>query len=59
MKIRDYERRNSENALTYSIGFWIDAETNAKLDKICRRDGISKSALIRRLIREYADKESD
>lgn len=35
------------------IGFRIESDTAEKLDEICYREGIGRSALIKRLIRQY------
>lgn len=55
MKVRDNDRMPDGKTLSCSIGFRIEADTNEKLQDICIREGISKSALIKRLIRQYVE----
>lgn len=59
MKVRDNDRRQDGKPLSCSIGFRIEADTNEKLEDICFREGISKSALIKRLIRQYVEENTD
>ncbi len=55
MKVRANERRQDGDTPACSIGCRIEADTNEKLEAICFREGISKSALIRRLIRQFVE----
>ncbi len=58
-KVRDNDRRNPSGVMTSSISFRIEQDTNEKLQDICIREGISKSALIKRLIRQYVEEHTD
>lgn len=52
-KVADKDIKIPGVLATKTIGFRIEAETADKLEEICYRDGIGKSALIKRLIRQY------
>jgi len=45
--------------MTSSISFRIEKDTNDKLIDLCIREGVSKSALIKRLIRQYVEANTD
>lgn len=58
-RVRDNDRVPEGKPLSCSIGFRIEADTNEKLQDICIREGISKSALIKRLIRQYVEENAN
>lgn len=58
-KVVDYDPRQAGRTLSASISVRIEAETNDKLQEICFREGISKSALIKRLIRAYVEENAN
>ena len=58
-KVRNNDRRVPNGTITCSIGLRIEQETNEKLIDLCFREGISKSALIKRLIRQYIEENID
>ena len=58
-RVRNNDRRVPNGTITCSIGLRIEQETNEKLIDLCFREGISKSALIKRLIRQYIEENVD
>lgn len=52
-KVRENYRRNPSGAETCQLGVRIEKETADELDKICLRECVSRSALVRRMIRQY------
>lgn len=54
-RLLDSDRRNPAGTEICIIGFRIEAETAKKLDKICEREGITKSTMVRRLVRKFVE----
>lgn len=53
--VRDNDPRRPGKPMVRSVSFRLEEETDEKLTDLCYREGISKSALLKRLVRQYVE----
>lgn len=54
-KVKDYAKVSQNGESACQIGFRIEMDTLNDLDKICQRECITRSMLVRRIIRQYVE----
>lgn len=58
-KVRNNDPRQEGRPMTNSISFRLERETAEKFDAICFREGMSKSAMMKRLLRQFVEENYD